>query len=268
MANELIFDVGAHQGEDTAFYLSRGYSVVAVEANPALVLQLRARFRSELASGQLILIDKAIGSAPGTVTFYVNPQKSDWGTIDEGFERRNRHLGKPANPIQIESITFSQLLNNFPTAYYIKIDIEGSDIYCLRDLRVSQKIPKYISIESAVTSPSGSWKEEISTLSSLGYTNFKFVNQTKLTELDETTLTHHGIAIKYRHEEHASGPFGEEAPGVWLNEVQARRSGFRLASDYRLFSKTSGTPLALLKLTRLFRKHDKSWYDLHARLGG
>ena len=33
----LIIDVGMHNGDDTAFYLAKGFEVVAVEANAALV---------------------------------------------------------------------------------------------------------------------------------------------------------------------------------------------------------------------------------------
>ena len=34
--SKVIFDLGMHNGDDTAFYLSRGFNVVALEANPAL----------------------------------------------------------------------------------------------------------------------------------------------------------------------------------------------------------------------------------------
>ena len=33
----LIFDIGMHIGQDTEFYLKKGFCVVAVEANPKLV---------------------------------------------------------------------------------------------------------------------------------------------------------------------------------------------------------------------------------------
>ena len=33
---DLIYDIGQHTGEDTAFYLGKGFRVVAVEANPTL----------------------------------------------------------------------------------------------------------------------------------------------------------------------------------------------------------------------------------------
>lgn len=34
----LIYDVGLHRGEDTDFYLKKGFHVVALEANPELVV--------------------------------------------------------------------------------------------------------------------------------------------------------------------------------------------------------------------------------------
>lgn len=40
----LIIDVGGNNGDDTAFYLHRGYRVVMVEANPLLAEHLRGRF--------------------------------------------------------------------------------------------------------------------------------------------------------------------------------------------------------------------------------
>src|SRR5690348_14857053 len=40
----LIYDVGLCDGDDTAFYLAKGFRVVAVEANPALVAAAKQRF--------------------------------------------------------------------------------------------------------------------------------------------------------------------------------------------------------------------------------
>lgn len=47
----LIIDVGMHNGQDTAFYLAKGFDVVALEANPVLVDAARIRFASEIESG-------------------------------------------------------------------------------------------------------------------------------------------------------------------------------------------------------------------------
>lgn len=48
MNAQLIYDVGGHLGEDTDFYLKKGFKVVAIEANPGLAERLSERFRSNL----------------------------------------------------------------------------------------------------------------------------------------------------------------------------------------------------------------------------
>jgi FkbM family methyltransferase len=44
----LVFDIGANTGQDTAALLSRGLRVVAIEANPKLCADLRALCRLSL----------------------------------------------------------------------------------------------------------------------------------------------------------------------------------------------------------------------------
>ena len=36
MDPKLVYDVGVHRGDDTAYYLHKGFRVVGVEANPAM----------------------------------------------------------------------------------------------------------------------------------------------------------------------------------------------------------------------------------------
>ncbi len=48
---DLVYDVGMHRGEDTAFYLAKGYRVVGFEANPELVEACQRRFAAEIGGG-------------------------------------------------------------------------------------------------------------------------------------------------------------------------------------------------------------------------
>src|SRR6476660_4069428 len=78
----LIFDVGMNNGDDSAYYLSKGYQVVAVEANPILVERARARFKSEIAAGQLLIEPVAIIDWPGKAPFWINPQRDVFSSFD------------------------------------------------------------------------------------------------------------------------------------------------------------------------------------------
>ncbi|PYX16093.1 MAG: hypothetical protein DMG87_17645 [Acidobacteria bacterium] len=51
----IVFDVGMNNGDDSTHYLSKGYQVVAIEANPILVERARARFQKEIAAGQILI---------------------------------------------------------------------------------------------------------------------------------------------------------------------------------------------------------------------
>src|SRR5215470_745629 len=91
----LIFDVGLHRGEDTDFYLKKGFDVVAIEANPELVAQCKIRFQDAMARGRLRIIEGAIAppAIGEKVAFYRNSRNSVWGTIEEAWAERNAKLG-------------------------------------------------------------------------------------------------------------------------------------------------------------------------------
>src|SRR3954451_24408371 len=85
----LVFDVGAHKGEDSDFYLKLGYRVVGVEANPELVDQLAARFKQQIEQGSYVIVPCAISASDEPLTFYVNEKATIWGTTDPTWAARN-----------------------------------------------------------------------------------------------------------------------------------------------------------------------------------
>ena len=130
----LIFDVGCHQGEDTAYYLARGFRVVAVECAPVQIKIIRSRFEEELADGRLTLIERAIAAKNGPLTFYDNPSKSVWGTADPAWAQRNRNLGTKVEEITVEGIRAEELFQKYGIPFYLKVDIEGFDWMVFRAL--------------------------------------------------------------------------------------------------------------------------------------
>jgi hypothetical protein len=56
MQDNLIIDVGMHNGDDAAFYMHKGFRVVSIEANPTLCQKARARFADQIKSGQLTIL--------------------------------------------------------------------------------------------------------------------------------------------------------------------------------------------------------------------
>jgi FkbM family methyltransferase len=68
---DLIYDVGMNNGEDTAYYLRRGFRVVAIEADTRLAKCAAERFRAQISSGQLRILNIGIAAEEGELPFWI-----------------------------------------------------------------------------------------------------------------------------------------------------------------------------------------------------
>jgi hypothetical protein len=78
MHTDLIFGVGAHRGIDTAYYLSCGFRVVAVEAHPLYGCLLYQRFRKEVSEGRVHILNIAVAEQPGLCALLESQAESQW----------------------------------------------------------------------------------------------------------------------------------------------------------------------------------------------
>jgi FkbM family methyltransferase len=240
--HDMIFDLGADAGDDTAYYLHKGYRVVAVEPNPHSVSRLRERFSAEINSGRLTLVDAAISTSEGTAPFWICDDAHAWSSLDRGMASKNdsRH-----SCVSVPTQSFASLLDRFGVPFYCKIDIEGSDKICLDDMRPSAK-PPFISVEMMYKDSRlalDPTRALLDRLLDLGYQRFKVISQVTHRQPAGTFLRFkamlprsasirvtrvEGMLLRYRPEEdwpfdgHVSGPFGEETDGNWLEASEAR----------------------------------------------
>jgi FkbM family methyltransferase len=264
---KLIYDFGMHDGSDTALYLAKGFRVVAVDAMPALCEHAGRRFASEVASGQLTVVNKAIVDRSGPVSFYANPLTA-WGSVYEAWAQRSAQLGSPSvSLITVEGVTAAELFTEYGTPYYAKIDIEGADQLVLEGLRVCDTPPRYVSVESDKVS----WQKVVADfdlLEQLGFRRFKVVPQHKVEEQVAPNPPLEGKYVDHRPAFGSSGFFGEEAPGQWLTRDQAIARYRKIFTRYRLLGdRISGKrdPVSVaLQLLRKTVAADPGWYDTHA----
>ncbi|MGH7380629.1 MAG: FkbM family methyltransferase [Candidatus Methylomirabilales bacterium] len=102
MLSDLVFDVGAHYGNDTAHYLRRGFRVVGVEAHPGLAAALWDRFAPEVRSGRLVIEPVAVGPDQGEVPFYVvEGNDAVWSSVLPDEARKHR---LPVREIRVPSV--------------------------------------------------------------------------------------------------------------------------------------------------------------------
>jgi FkbM family methyltransferase len=272
----LVLDFGMHEGEDTEFYLECGARVVAFEANEELVNRNKNRFEKEIASGHLEIVSGAI-VPPDFVrreqTFYVDSQKSVWGTTSVKWAERNSGLGSQLTAITVPAIDLKGILKSASRILYVKIDIEGADRFVLDTFKLIGLAPEFISVESdkldfqAVV-------DEIETLQSLGYSRFAAVQQATIPGSRVRGRRLDGGTMDYRFRKHASGTFGPylKQPYKTAGEVlEDYRSIFRAYARYgdqswpMRFGPTRCMTRAInFAILRAFKSPLCGWYDTHA----
>lgn len=252
----LVFDIGMHKGEDTIYYLKKGFQVLAVEANPLLVDFCRKKFEQAIQAGRLTILNTGIAGEPGLLPFYVNQHTTEWSSFDKAIGSRNN---TQFETIQVPCVTAASLFEEYGIPYYMKVDIEGKDFLCLRDIPDTSEKPKYVSCEAVEI-------EWLDILEQKGYKKFKLINQAdgfhpinirKEKRWYYPTYRHfkNGIdqrarkIFPFKYESSSSGPFGEESKGKWKTPGEIRD----LYLQY--YQGESRTPI-----------NHVSWWDFHASL--
>jgi len=230
-SKNVVFDLGFHNGDDTAFYLHKGYKVIAVEADPTLAEDGMKRFTDAIKSGDLVLLNKAVSNEKGPVDFYINPLHSNLNSLTKEFAES---VGGESRHLQVEAISLSDLYAQFGVPFYIKVDIEGADPIVAKDLLRLEK-PKYVSFETSRTF----YPTIFSALHLAGYTRFQLVNQ----------LNNPTRSGDYKFSNHSSGYFGEDLPKDKWIPFQDMMSRYIKYTDLRDLDKDE---LSL------------GWLDIHA----
>ena len=107
MDPRLVYDVGVHRGDDTAYYLHKGFRVVGVEANPAMADHLRNRFKSEIAAGALQLLEVGVAEVEGELDFWICDAVTEWSSF---MEQKASMGGKTSRPVKVRTVPFARIL--------------------------------------------------------------------------------------------------------------------------------------------------------------
>lgn len=236
-----IIDLGMHSGQDTAFYLKKGFRVLAVEADPELVADARVRFADPIAEGRLEILHAAVADHDGEVSFFRSNDDRLYNTL---ISSRLRDMPGGHEAITVPAVAAETLLTRAGTARYLKVDIEGADDCVLGALiRRPELRPPYVSAE--VNGP-----EQAALLYAAGYRGFKLVNQARFARWRQPDPPLEGVRAEHEFGLHSSGLFGEETPGEWVS-----------------FKAVTKQWVAAARLISLNAEVFSAWFDVHARLG-
>jgi len=141
---DLVFDIGANQGDMTEIYLKLGAKqVISVEPQKTFAGILRKRFKDH---SNVQIVNKALSSEVGVSEILIcdsaptiSTMSKDWaskGRFTTGYEWNRKE--------EIETTTLDQLIKTYGVPQFCKIDVEGFEYEVISGL--SQKIP-LLSIE-------------------------------------------------------------------------------------------------------------------------
>lgn len=169
MERGVVFDIGVNSGEDTAHYLERGFRVIGVDANPAMVAACERRFEAEIRTGRLVLLNVGLAAEEGTTSFFVSEGNGGvWSSLDPALASRGDFA---THTVTVPARSFRSLVHEYGVPYYVKLDIEGAEHLCLRDIDPTNA-PAYVSFEA-----SEGRLEDLFLLAHAGYTQFKLIDQ-------------------------------------------------------------------------------------------
>jgi FkbM family methyltransferase len=270
MVENIVYDFGLHKGEDTDFYLAKGFKVTAVEANPDLVEFCQNRFRDQILNGRLCIVHGAVtpDNSQGSVPFFANTRKSIWGTVEESWMERNEGLGASSRKIMVPTINLQDFFAEHGTPFYVKIDIEGADRLVPRAMMACSIRPEYLSIESEKV-VFDDLIEEIDELCRLRFTRFQAVQQAFIPGSIINSKALDGSALTYRFVKHSSGPFGKDLQDKWLSRDEIIKvyedifKKYRYLGDRALIRKLTGRSF-MPALEKVLRYPLPGWYDTHA----
>ncbi len=231
---QIIYDVGMHNGDDSEYYLKKGYNVVAIDADPELCVSARDRFAGEL-SKKLTILNIGIATEAGELDFFVNPNNTVVNTFAPKLSPEPNAQWKP---IRVPTERLTQIVRQYGEPFFIKIDIENFDTQALADLMSASIRPPFISVEAHSF-------DVFVKLLQMGYSKFRIVNCARVASMyAKHEITHRdGTKMPHSFAFHSSGPFADDLPGPWLSAEQ----------------------LACLYLGREALL-GKGWYDIHAKL--
>ena len=210
-----FYDFGANTGLNIPYYLLKAEKTIAVEANVALAKAMEDKFAPEVASGQLIVVNRAVttieGAASGRAPFFAYRGEKETGHVWSSLERPTKRRADFVE-VDVQLTHPEELFATYGEPYFVKIDIEHHDFAVLRDMLSRRRPPPYLSVEAHDARVLGLLLLEEE------FTGFKIVRGKHVSEdFSHLLISTNEGPRRFSFPHHSAGPFGDDIPGPWLD---------------------------------------------------
>lgn len=215
--HRVIFDIGAHNGDDLEYYLLCAHRVIAVEANPVLAQGIGQRYEQAVSLGRLVVVNRAVTPEQEdgyAMTFFVHTS-NDLLSTAEVPSASLMHLFRETT---VPSVTVSQLIDDYGEPWFLKLDLEGLDAAVLDALFETGSRPRYLSVEAHTPQILDKLIHQG------GYNAFKLVDGASMSAMYKLRKLRMGEkATRHSFPYNAAGPFADDVRGRWASSARFKQ---------------------------------------------
>jgi FkbM family methyltransferase len=140
---DMVFDIGANQGEKTDVFLRLGARVIAIEPDGVSREILRQKFQLyRLVKKPVTIVGQAVSETHGKATMWIDQPGSAKNTLSRKWVKTLRadreRFGKRLDfgqKTEVETVPLEDLITQHGVPFFVKIDVEGHEPSVLRGLR-------------------------------------------------------------------------------------------------------------------------------------
>jgi FkbM family methyltransferase len=131
--HDLVFDIGANIGDRTEIFNQLGARIISVEPQTKCVEILRQRFKN---NDNIQIIGKGLADKVGEMELFMSEESSVIASMSEKWRGEGTFSSTYKWEIKetVSVTTLDELINEFGTPVFCKIDVEGFEVNVIKGL--------------------------------------------------------------------------------------------------------------------------------------